>query len=305
MTALEVTRVDLVAHDPTHEQASARLKMATAGFLSQFKPTTRTSYNDGLTQWYRWCRQVGLDPLNIDRPHIDLWGRHLEEERQLMPATVMHRLCTLRSFYRYCEDEGYVDRSPAAKIRLPKVSAESSTHGMTRQEAMQFLAASNRNPVQHALVALLLLNGLRISEALNANIEDMDVEAGHRVLRVTRKGGKRQLIPLSAKTARAVEAVIGERETGPILLTKDGKRFTRFAARDALVRIGRRANLTYRVHPHLLRHCFCTMALEAGSPLHDVQDSMGHADPRTTQRYNRRRGQLDRNATHLVSAFLG
>jgi site-specific recombinase XerD len=61
-----------------------------------------------------------------------------------MPVTVMHRLCTLRSFYRYCEDEGYVDRSPAAKVRLPKVSQDSSTHGMTGQEAMQFLAVGGR-----------------------------------------------------------------------------------------------------------------------------------------------------------------
>jgi site-specific recombinase XerD len=58
------------------------------------------------------------------------------------------------------------------------------------------------------------------------------------------------------------------------------------------------------MHPHRLRHAFVTTALDAGVPLHDVQDSAGHADPRTTMRYNRNRYSLDWNATHIVTAFL-
>jgi site-specific recombinase XerD len=278
--------------------------MARNGFLVGFKPATRASYADGLKQWFSWCASVDLDPLQAQRPHIELWGRYLEEERRLNPSTVAHRLVTLRSFYRYCEDEGYVDRSPANRVRLPRLGSDSSTHGMTRQEIMAFLAASERNPVQHALVCLLLLNGLRISEACGADIEDLGVEGGHRTLRISRKGGKRQTLPLSPKTARAIDAAIGARTAGPLLLTQVGTRMTRYNAAEIVDRIGRRAGLKYHVHPHMLRHSFCTTALGAGAPLHDVQDSMGHADPRSTQRYNRNRQSLDRNSTHLVSAML-
>lgn len=300
MTALDATCVEVVPA----ASSTNRLMLARAGFLAGYGPVTRESYIHGLDQWFRWCATTGIDPLEATRPHIDLWGRHLEEQRKLMQSTVAHRLVILRSFYRYCEDEGYIERSPAARVRLPKVSPESSTHGMTRAEAVQFLIASERNPVQHALVCLLLLNGLRISEACGADVEDLGVERGHRTLRITRKGGKRQTMPLAPKTARAVDLVIGDRTSGPLLLTAAGTRMTRHNAGKVIARIGRRAGIPYRTHPHLLRHAFCTVALDAGAPIHDVQDSMGHADPRTTSRYWRHRGQLDRNSTHLVTAFL-
>lgn len=281
-----------------------RLQTARAGWLAGYKPSTRASYVEASDQWFDWCQQHGIDPLRVERAHIDLWGRHLEEQRKLMPATVAQRLCTLRSFYRYCEEEDLIPKSPAARCRLPKVSTESSTHGMTRSEATRFLAASKRNSTQHALVCLLLLNGLRISEACSANVEALSVEYGHRTLTVARKGGKVQTLPLAPAVARALDAAIGERTDGPLLLTVANTRMTRTNAAKVIARLGRRANIPYKVHPHLLRHAHATIAFEAGVPLHEIQDGLGHADPRTTMRYNRHRHSLDRNPTHLVTAFL-
>lgn len=283
---------------------TANLTQITAAFLAGYIPSTRKGYTFGLKQWFTWCNERGIDPLHAQRPHIDLWARWLEEERQLAPATVMHYLCILRSFYRYCQDEDIIVKSPATKVRLPKVSTESRTRGMTRQELSRFLASSDYNPTYHAMCCLLALNGLRISEACGANIEDLSIERGHRTLTITRKGSKRQTIPLSPKTARTIEALIGERTSGPILLTKDGTRMTRSNASKAIGRIGKLAGIETKMHPHRLRHAFATVALDAGVPIHDVQDSMGHADPRTTTRYSRNRFALDKNATHIVTAFL-
>jgi site-specific recombinase XerD len=210
----------------------------------------------------------------------------------------------VRSFYRYCEDEDIVAKSPANRVRLPKVSADSTTHGMTRQECILFMAAAERRPVQHALCCLLFLSGLRVSEACGANIEDLGFEGGHRTLTVTRKGNKRQTIPLPPKVVRVIEQAVGTRTAGPILLTAAGTRMTRRNAARTVDVIARRAKLPYHVHPHMGRHSFVTTALDAGAALNDVQDSAGHADPRTTMRYNRRRGQLDRNSSYLVTAFL-
>lgn len=283
---------------------TANLNQITAAFLAGYKPITRRTYADGLRNWFKWCAEHGIEPIQAQRPHIDLWARWLEEERNAMPATVMKRLCILRSFYRYLEDEDIIVKSPATKVRLPKVSTDSQTRGMTRQEISRFLATSEYNLTYHAMCCLLTLNGLRISEACDADIEDLGVERGHRTLTITRKGSKRQTIPLSPKTARTIELVIDERSTGPILVTKDGTRMTRSNGAKAVARIGKRAGIETHMHPHRLRHAFATVALDAGVPIHDVQDSMGHADPRTTTRYNRNRFALDRNATHIVTAFL-
>ena len=80
------------------------------------------------------------------------------------------------------------------------------------------------------MASLLALNGLRISEALGADIEDLDFERGHRTLKVVRKGGKHAIIPLAPRTSRVVDLYIGERSTGPIFLATNGGRMDRYAA---------------------------------------------------------------------------
>ena len=162
------------------------------------------------------------------------------------------------------------------------------------------VAAGLSTPRDHALISLLALNGLRISEALGADIEALGLERGHRTLTVTRKGGKVVTLPLAPRTARAVDLAIGERMDGPIFLGADAIRLDRHAAG----RIVRRAGITKRVGPHTLRHAFITAALDAGVPLRDVQEAASHADPRTTMRYDRGRVSLDRHATYIVATFV-
>jgi integrase len=156
-----------------------------------------------------------------------------------------------------------------------------------------------------ALITLLALNGLRIDEALSRDVEDLDVERGHRVLRLVRKGSKRSTAVLSAPTVRALEDYIGERTTGPIFLTKNGKRMDQPAAWRLVRRLARKAGVDVgKLNPHSLRHSFVTAALDTGVSLRDVQDAAGHADPRTTRRYDRARHNLDRAATYAVTAYL-
>ena len=141
----------------------------------------------------------------------------------------------------------------------------------------------------HALVSLLVLNGLRVSEAIGADIERLGLERGHRTLTIVRKGAKVVTIPLAPRTARAVDLAVGERSEGPIFEGADGDRLDRHAAARIVRRIARRAGITKRVGPHTLRHAFITAALDAGVPLRDVQEAASHADPRTTMRYDRAR----------------
>jgi integrase len=156
----------------------------------------------------------------------------------------------------------------------------------------------------HALISLLALNGLRVSEATSANIEALGLERGHRTLTIDRKGAKTVLIPLAPRTARAVDLAVGERSEGPIFLGPDGGRLDRHATARIVRRVARRAEISKRVGPHTLRHAFITAALDAGVPLRDVQEAASHADPRTTMRYDRARVSLDRHATYIVSTFI-
>ena len=167
------------------------------------------------------------------------------------------------------------------------------------------LVAAGLGPAQeHALISLLALNGLRVSEATGASIEALGTDRGHRTLTITRKGGKVVTIPLAPRTARAIDLAIGERCEGPIFLAPDGRRLDRHGAARIVRQIARRAAITKIVGPHTLRHAFITAALDAGVPLRDVQEAASHADPRTTIRYDRARGCLDRHATYIVAAYV-
>ena len=177
--------------------------------------------------------------------------------------------------------------------------------GLDRNEVGALLVSAGLGPVnEHALISLLALNGLRVSEATGANIEALGLERGHRTLTVLRKGGKIVTIPLAPRTARAVDLAIGERTHGPIFIRADGQRLDRHGAARIVRRVARRAGVQKRIGPHTLRHAFITAALDAGVPLRDVQEAASHADPRTTMRYDRARVSLDRHATYIVSTFI-
>ena len=122
---------------------------------------------------------------------------------------------------------------------------------------------------------------------------------------IHRKGNKTATIPLSPRTARALDLYIGERESGPIFLNHDGTgRLDRHTSARIVRRLTKAAGIDKRISPHSLRHSFITAALDAGVPLRDVQEAASHSDPRTTMRYDRGRGSLDRHATYIVSTFV-
>ena len=275
-------------------------------FLAGYRGLTREAYQLDLRQWVMvmWCaeRQVAL--FGARRADIEGFGRHLELLGRAR-ATVARRLCTIACFYRYAEEEGLIAISPAVHVRRPRLDYESHATGLDRNEVGAMLVAAGLgSPQEHALLSLLALNGLRVSEATGANIERVGLERGHRTLMILRKGGKVVTIPLAPRTARAVDLAIVERSEGPIFRTVDGTRLDRHAAARIVRRVTRRAGINKRVGPHTLRHAFITAALDAGVALRDVQEAASHADPRTTMRYDRARVSLDRHATSIVATFI-
>ena len=198
-------------------------RLALAGFLAGYRGLTREAYALDLRQFTTWCRTRSLGLFAVRRGDIESFARELEV-RGRARATVTRRLCTIAGFYKYAVEEELLEHSPAAHVRRPRLEYESHAVGLDRNELGALLVAAGLGPpLEHTLISLLALNGLRVSEATGADIEHLGLERGHRTLTITRKGGKVVTIPLAPRTARAIDLAIGERTGGPVFLAADGR----------------------------------------------------------------------------------
>ncbi len=135
----------------------------------------------------------------------------------------------------------------AVHVRRPRLDYESHAVGLDRNEVGALLVAAGLGArVEHALMSVLALNGLRVSEAIGADIEALGLERGHRTLTVLRKGGKVVTVPLAPRTARAVDLAIGERVGGPLFVGASGLRLDRHGAGRIVRRVARRAGIDKR-----------------------------------------------------------
>lgn len=299
---MTLTTIDLRGGSEIHR---TNVDLAVAGFLARYGEPTRSGYGFDLRCWFTWCEQAGIDIFDVRRPHIEVFARQLEETGRYARSTIKRRLSTIAGFYKFAAIDGYIDRSPAEHVRRPKVQGESTTQGLDRMELGAFLAAAAAgSPTDHALACLLGLMGLRVSEACGIDIEHLGLERGHRTVRILGKGYKLAVMPMPPRVFRSVDQAIGERTTGPVLLSRTGERLDRFAALRVVKRLTKKAGITKRISPHSLRHSAITAALDAGVPLRDVQIFARHADPRTTTHYDRARNNLDRSATYVLTAFV-
>lgn len=282
--------------------------------LAQRSPHTLRAYSRSMADFCSWLDARGMDLLTVKRPIIDGY-RHTMTG--LSRATVAAKLAALSSFYRYAVSAGAIPAgNPVELVKRPKVDVDhSSTEALTKDQARALLAAARSDsPRSHALVCLLLFTGIRLSEALNASIMDYGHDTGHRTLSVRRKGGKDGKVAVPAPAVEALNAYLGttgrEMVAGaaggalPLFTTATGKRWASSEAFRTVQRLARAAGIEGRISPHSLRHTFATLALDAGATLHDLQDSMGHADPRTTRRYDRARHSLAKAAGYDVARAL-
>ena len=270
-------------------------------------PATRRSYGADLAAWLAFPASYGFDPLQARRAHVDAWARTLNAGGAA-PRTVARRLAAVSSWYGYIVAEGVRADSPAEHVRRPKIPDRGETPGLNRDELRRLLRAAEQHgsPRSIALLTLLAHTGLRIGEALSRDVEHLAHDRGHRILRLERKGGRGDRTVLTAPVSRALDDYLSGRSTGPLFITKAGKRMGEPEAWKMVRRLARRAGLdgAGELRPHSLRVAFITGAREAGVPLEDVQDAAGHNDPRTTRRYDRGRHSLDRHASYAVTSWL-
>ena len=151
------------------------MMIVVAGFLVGYSGNTRLAYQQDISVFGSWCDRHNLGVMDVRRSHLELFARS-QEAAGMAKATIARRLSTMTSFYRYCVEEELIVRSPALNVRRPKLRQESTMSGLDRNELGAFLIEAGLSGGRdHALACLLGLNGLRISEALGA---DITAEAG-------------------------------------------------------------------------------------------------------------------------------
>jgi integrase/recombinase XerD len=264
--------------------------------LSKRSAATRRGYRIDLDQWALWCRDQGGDPLTARRAAIDSWGRSLED-RDYAPKTIARKLSAASSFYRYLVEVDVLPANPAAHITRPATDDYAATDALDESELDAVVqAAKEHGQLEYVAVLLLGTTACRSAELLRAEVKDYTIYQREPVLTVTRKGGKRQRLPLQPAVANQLDLLLDGRTTGPLIrsgnLTADYQWLLRL-----LTKLGEEIQLPparQPLTPHVLRASFATIAIDGGVSLTYVQDALGHTDPRTTKLYDRGKGQLRR-----------
>lgn len=293
---------------PFQPAEMAPAQLAAVSYLARYSGHTHKLYAFQLRRWFAWCESNGLDPLEgIQRAHVELYIRQLGDSG-LMDSSVVTTMHAVRGFFRFAHIDGLIVSDPAVYARLPKVHRdESRTHGLDRLELIRFLQVAQTLTVHHGALAYLLgINALRASEAAAVRIEDYaETLRGHRVLHLVGKGNKPATMPITVPVLRVLETCRGQRTSGQLVLRPvSGKPIDRRDVYRMVTRIAKVAGLPRHISPHSLRHAAITNALDAGVPLRDAQILARHADPRTTEHYDRARGNLDRHGVHFLTAYV-
>jgi site-specific recombinase XerD len=243
--------------------------------------------------------------------------RNEMQKKGLAAATIMRRLAALNMFCRECIAEGYLELNPASsdRIKWPIISQISPHHALTNQQVRDLLSQPDRTikigKRDYALLMLLVYCGLRRAEATGLTLGSIGHERKHITLRILGKGDKERLIVLPLPVHEAIEEYLhasGRKElpnSAPLfvpLMPRSERMREKLMANDTLWRLVKKYALQAGIPSqesttHVLRHTAATNALDNGATIRRVQHMLGHADIKTTTRYDSRRGDLDHCST--------
>lgn len=215
-------------------------------------------------------------------------------------ASVARKLSALRTFFHYLRREDVVTHDPLAGVVNPRLARQIPVF-LTVDEVFCLLDEPDRRDRfaarDRAIMELIYSTGMRVSELVSRNMEDLDLETG--MVRVRGKGGKERIVPFGSAAAAALEEWFPQRDTlimdrvarghepeqEALFLNGRGTRLTSRSVERMIRAYGERAGLGVRVTPHALRHSFATHLLEMGADLRTVQELLGHVSLSTTQKY--------------------
>lgn len=280
-------------------RGEALLEWSVEGFVASLvsaSDNTRAAYGRDVELFAEWLRDTGgpEDPREIDREDIRGWLGCLSD-RGASNRTVGRKVASLRRYFGWLAARGARPDDPTERIATPTskgplprpLDVETAAKVVTAvdADAPPWRAARDR-----ALLELLYGSGLRVSEACDASLSCVDL--GEALVRVTGKGSKVRIVPMTAPCVTALtrwlglrDEVAGGESDDALFLTARGRRIGRREVARVLDAAVRSAGLDHGSHPHALRHSFATHLMNNGADTRAIQELLGHSDAATTQRY--------------------
>jgi integrase/recombinase XerD len=259
---------------------------------------TLEAYRSDLLQYGAWLAQRGTDALRVGHADLAAFAGELASGADGRPAaaptTVQRKIACLRSFYRHLRREEILDRDPTAELKGPP-KGRTLPQVLSRDEVALLLSQPHGDEPtalrDRALLELMYACGLRASEAVGIELDELDLGEG--VLRASGKGSKERLVPIGSKAVQALAdylhrgrpQLVGLREESRVFVNRRGQGLTRQGLYKIVQRHARSAGLASKMSPHTLRHTFATHLLAGGCDLRSLQEMLGHADIATTQIY--------------------
>ena len=255
-------------------------------------PHTLRAYAQDLKSFVSFLAKEGVDSFKqVTSEHVRSYL--VEMMRHYKRRTVSRRLSTLRSFFKYLLKKGKLEHQPTEAIFNPKQNKDLPQF-LTVDEIFALLRAPKEDNIlskrDKAILELLYATGMRVSELVGLNLEDIDLKEG--VIRVYGKGRKERLAFLGEPAKRALEMYLKGRPTllknntqRAVFLNAKGGRLTARSVHRIVKKYGILGGIYKNVYPHILRHSFATHLLNQGADLRTVQELLGHANLGTTERY--------------------
>ena len=253
-----------------------------------YSDNTINSYSNDLNKIAIFFDKKSL--LNLGVKDLE---RYLNTLSELAPATVSHNISSLKTFYNYFLKLDKIKYNPCDSIKQPKMGRHLPEY-LTQDEIESLLDIEVDSPFSarnKALLELMYATGLRISETINLEFKNLDLE--YCIIRVMGKGSKERIVPINDYAIKALESYIQEYRPSLIkdevnnylFLNNHGKMLTRQGVFKMLKIECLKKGIKKNISPHTIRHTFATHLLENGADLRIIQELLGHSDISTTQIY--------------------
>ena len=253
---------------------------------------TVRNYRNDLLEFFDFVMGQGIKSLkDVNKQTLRAYLAHLMEQG-FAKSSIARKLSAIRSFYRYLMREEMISASPAATTVSPRLDRRLPSF-LTVDEARRLVESPDLSQPQgqrdRALLELLYASGLRVSELVNINVEQVNMATNE--IRVWGKGSKERVVLIGTPAARALTTYIdkgrrellGDKKNNALFVNRYGGRLPARTVQKILEKYAR--NIGKKVHPHVLRHTFATHLLDGGADLKVVQELLGHADLSSTQIY--------------------